>query len=68
MVQDTGELPIVLVPCKYLSAEFHRQLDEDYGKALKENGGHVTYTYRMDGEKEPRWWERLIRFLPRHRR
>jgi len=63
MIKDTSELPVVLVPCKYLSADFHRMLDEDYGRALKENGGHVTYTYCMEGESTPRWWERLTRFL-----
>lgn len=62
-VPDTGEIPVVLVPCKYLSREFIETMDRDYGKQLKENGGYVTYTIRMEGRAEPRWWEKVVRIL-----
>lgn len=59
----TGEMPVVQVPCKYLSPDFVKRLDTDYGNVLRTNGGHVTYTIRLDGEPEPRWWEKVLRFL-----
>jgi len=64
MIKNTGEIPVVLV---HLSDHFVRQLDEDYGRLLEENGGYGTYTIRMEGRREPLWWERLIRFLPGRR-
>ena len=65
MIPDTGKLPIVMVPCKYISADFHKALDDDYGRRLKDETeqGHVTYTIRFEGRQTPRWWEKLARLL-----
>lgn len=63
MGEDTGSWPVMQANVKYLSVDFHEELDRKYGQTLHENGGHVTITIRCDGERFPRWWECIIRYL-----
>ena len=59
--QDTGQFRAIIP--KYISSSFLETFDEEYGKALTENGGHADFHFHFDGERKPRWWEITKRFL-----
>ena len=58
---DTGQFRAITP--KYISASVFEKMDEEYGKALVENGGHIDFHHHFDGERKPRWWEITKRFL-----
>lgn len=59
--EDTDRVPIVL---KHLSPTWVKQLDEQYGIALQENGGYMKLESEFAGKPRPRWFDVIKRFLP----
>jgi hypothetical protein len=62
--QDTGEIKAFAFVPENLDISFLRAFDRDYGRCREENQGYVVYTFKFEGKKKPRSWQKILSFLP----